>query len=274
MRMIEHLRGRTAFAVAATVGMGLVVTSGLTWSPEPDGASLASDAAPAQTSSTPSAAPTPADEGAAEEDSGSTRPATVRQRIEDRRTYLAVVGDAFSTGSTIGGAPTWPTLLGRRNALEVRTLANDRAGYVVGGADRLLGPADLTRLGRYPADLVVVAGGAADLAAGRTGLVDDVEQVVRTVRATLRDSDVLLLSPFAAGRPTRRTTQMTDALRRVAEREGVGFLDVSRLFARAPDQVRDGVPTAAGQRRIATAVEQRLAARAWPRYDAWLDPAG
>lgn len=273
--MARFSRGIYAYVAAATVGLGALTASIVTWSPEPD---LSARPAANVTVDDPSDEPT----AAAEPDSEpvvEARPDTRRQRIEDRRTHVVVVGDAFATGSTLEGEPTWPTLLGRTYSWETRTIVADDAGFLAGDDDRIAEAISGNKLARFPADLVIVSAGAADLLAGDTGIGDDASAAIQRVRAKLPTSDIVLLSPFSPGPPDERTLQLTDTLRKVAERNDIGFWDVSEIFTgRAEDQIADGitgdVPTVRGQQLIATSVGKYLQRKQWPRYDAWLDLAG
>lgn len=235
-----------AAAVAVTVLCGYLVAS---WPPDPPPAPAA--AAPARPEPSPSA-------------SGTTSPSTpsspATSPAAEEEPVLAVLGDSFSASSATSAGPEWPRLLADTFGWQVFVKAADGSGYLAQGEGTPFGQG-LRPLLQHSPDTVILAGGYHDVRSYAVPRVTRAaDRLVRRLAAEAPQAQVVLVSPFSSDSPGPLTRRLSANLRRVAERHDVAYVDATRWLASGPNLVgSDGVhPTAQGQRRLATRMEQAL----------------
>jgi lysophospholipase L1-like esterase len=145
-------------------------------------------------------------------------------------------------------------------------LANDQAGYLVPGGLGLTLPATRSGIAASRPDMVLIAGGRADV--GRyspQAVAAAARTFVAAVRSDVPQARIVVLGPLATNAtPPAGATEVRDALRRaVATVPNTTFIDplAENWFANAPSGViaPDGQhPTDAGHRLIAVRLEADL----------------
>lgn len=239
-----------ATAVAVTV---FVVSAMASWPPAPPSSPLAGRTVPDPTpASTPSSAPSADDEPAAPATEGSSD-----------QLLLVVLGDSFTAESDVSDGPEWPQLLADSLELQVAVDAVAETGYVSDAdgdaepfADRVDDVVDLS------ADVIIVAGGVDDLGAHpMQRITDAAEAVVTQLVEQAPDAQLVLVSPFSYGGPGPLTEEFTGNLREIADNRGIPYVDATRWLMPSDDYFSGDRyhPADAGQREIATRMEQALA---------------
>jgi hypothetical protein len=176
---------------------------------------------------------------------------------------MVVLGDSFSAESPESAGPEWPTLLSESLGWEIRTEAAAGSGYLTAGAGRPFG-ARVPAVVRQSPDVIVVAGGVADLGAHPVDrIVAAADGVVSRLVRQAPDAQVVVVSPFSNGEPGPLTEQLSARLQQVAQQHEAAYVDASGwlvngtgLFGAEVDQ-----PTDLGQGRIAERMERVLTER-------------
>jgi lysophospholipase L1-like esterase len=235
--------------LVAVAGVAVTVFSGYllsTWPPQP----------PPTRASAPSPAAQPGPSTPRETHGGSSRsPGEAAQPA-----LVTVLGDGFTAESDVSRGPEWPAMLTEQLGWEVEVDAVDDTGFLHadGGdafADRVPG------ILQPSPGVVIVAGGESDL--GRYP-VEEIAAAADHRVGRLVDgaagADVVLTSPFSHGAPGPLTAELTDALRRVADEHGVGYVDVSDWLRRGEDLFGEDPdhPLDAGQELIAKNMRTEL----------------
>lgn len=172
---------------------------------------------------------------------------------------VAVLGDSFSARSAASKGPEWPSIVGDDLGWKVVSDAVDGSGYVTAGGGQRF-PQRVKPLLRESPDVIVVAGGYHDVRSYAVPAVTDAAQrLVSRLVSQAPDAEVVVVSPFAAGAPGPLTQQFSRSLRRIAQNQGLAYVDATRWLPTSSLVGPDGVhPTEQGQRRIATRMEQAL----------------
>jgi lysophospholipase L1-like esterase len=183
-----------------------------------------------------------------------------REAVEEATSVL-VVGDAFSAGTDQNDGPPWPELLADSLGWDVAVDAVAETGYLSSDGGRSFGE----RLGPAvveAADIVVLAGGIADLGSPVEEIVEAAEEVLVRVQELSPDAVLVLVlvSPFSDGDPGPLTRAAAANLEELAAEHGVGYVD-------ATDFLPDGAgllgpdgrhPNQEGHAEIARLMEQAL----------------
>ncbi len=114
---------------------------------------------------------------------------------------------------------------------------------------------------RQSPDVIVVAGGVSDLVGYPVPQVARAaEDVVSRLVREAPDAQVVLVSPFSVGEPGPLTKQLSSKLRRIADEQGIEYVDATRWLASGYNLFGgDGVhPTDEGQKRLAERMELTL----------------
>ncbi len=178
------------------------------------------------------------------------------------RTVALVIGDSFTAGTDQNAGPEWPTIVGRENGWLMFTDAVGGTGYLSSGEKRPTFADRLKETGRkYAPDVVIIAGGRNDAELPVGDVESAAEEFVQDVRGEFPDAGVILLSPFASGKPDADTKALTKALADVADAAGVPYVDVSQVLAKGDGVIgADKVhPTNLGHQAIAAALAPELA---------------
>jgi hypothetical protein len=178
-------------------------------------------------------------------------------------TVLVVLGDSFSAESPVSAGPEWPTLLGESLGWEVQVEAVTGSGYLSAGNGRPF-PARVPAVLQHSPDVIVVAGGVADLGAHPMArIVDAAEETVSRLVQQAPEAQVVVLSPFSNGEPGPLTEDFSSRLQQVVQGRDAVYVDATGwlvkgtgLFGAQPDQ-----PTDLGQGRIAERMERELTER-------------
>lgn len=173
---------------------------------------------------------------------------------------LAVLGDSFTAESSASAGPTWPKILADKLKWNVYTNAATGSGYVSAVGSQPFEPRVPAVLRHHP-DVIIVAGGVADLGAypaDRIARAAD-EVVSRLVREA-PEAKVVVVSPFSNGEPGPLTQELSAKLRKVAGDHGVAYVDATRWLEAGPVLfASDGThPTEEGQQRLASQMEAAL----------------
>jgi lysophospholipase L1-like esterase len=174
---------------------------------------------------------------------------------------VTVVGGAFTAPTAFGGrgAAGWPELVGSAYGWETTVLANDGAGFLTRGNGQLSLPATRPSIAGSRPDLVLIAGGRADVGqAGPDAIAAAARAFVADVRSDLPRARIVVLGPVATDEtPPSGATAVRDALRTaVTSVPNTTFVDplAENWFANAPlgAIAPDGQhPTDVGHRLIA-----------------------
>jgi hypothetical protein len=233
-----------AAAVAVTAFSGYLLA---TWPPDPPAPP------PPTAEEAPAASPTTAP---------TASPATEAPGPE-AEPRLVVLGDSYSAESLESAGPAWPTLLGESLGWEVQTEAVTGSGYLAAGDGRPFG-ARVPAVVRQSPDVIIVAGGAADLGAYPVGrIVGAADDVLARLARQSPDAELVLVSPFSNGEPGPLTEQLSAQLRQIARLNDATYIDATRwltntngLFGAETDQ-----PTDLGQGVIADRIAEALIER-------------
>lgn len=174
---------------------------------------------------------------------------------------VTVVGGAFTAPTTYGGrgAAGWPEIVGSAYGWQTTVLADDGAGYLTRGAGGLDLPGFRQQIDASRPDLVVIAGGRADVGQNSpTAIATAARNFLDGVRADLPGPRIVVLGPVATDEtPPAGATRVRDALRTaVTSVPNTTFIDplTENWFANAPSGAiaSDGQhPTDVGHRLIA-----------------------
>jgi hypothetical protein len=231
-----------AAAVAVTVLSGYLLA---TWPPAPP------------------PPPPPAAGAGSTAETGPTAAATTEAQEPGEVPTLVALGDSFSAESPESAGPEWPTLLGESLGWEVQTEAVAGSGYLAAGDGRPFG-ARVPAVVQHSPDVIVVAGGVADLGAYPVGrIVAAADDVLSRLARQSPDAQLVLVSPFSNGEPGPLTQQLATQLRQIARVNDAAYVDATGwltngngLFGAEADQ-----PTDLGQGVIADRMEQELIER-------------
>jgi acyl-CoA thioesterase-1 len=182
--------------------------------------------------------------------------------VDEQKQVLAVLGDSVSAESKVSTGPEWPELVAQSLEWKVVTDTVDGSGYVNPGEGKPFGERVPAVLRQTP-DVIVVAGGVSDLVGYPVPqVVKAAEDVIADLVREAPDAQVVLVSPFSVGEPGPMTKQLSSKLRRIADEQGVEYVDATGWLASGYNLFAgDGVhPTDEGQKRLAERMEQELAA--------------
>jgi lysophospholipase L1-like esterase len=219
-----------AAAVAVTIVSGYLLTS---WPPEP----------PSTAEPLPNADPAPAASSL------------------DGEPLFVVLGDSFTATDEANAQAAWPTLLAERLQWEVETDAVAGTGYASdaeGQSQRF--PLRVPALLDEDGDVIIVAGGVDDLGAyPMQQIVTGAEEVVITLaEETDPQTQVVVVSPFSNGTPGPLTNELNAELRRIANEQGVAYVDATQWLVGEGLFTDPSTPSGKGQRRIAKRMEREL----------------
>jgi hypothetical protein len=208
--------------------------------------------------------PPPAAEEAPKAEASPTPAATTTEAPDlEEMPRVVVLGDSYSAESTESAGPEWPALLGESLDWEVRTEAVAGSGYLNAGSGRPFG-ARVSAVVQHSPDVVIVAGGVADLGAYPIGrIVAAADDVVTRLARQSPDAQLVLVSPFSNGEPGPLTERLSEQLRQIAWLNDAAYVDATRwsangngLFGAEVDQ-----PTDLGQGVMADRMERALTER-------------
>lgn len=159
----------------------------------------------------------------------------------------------------MNSGPVWTEILARSTRWVVTALAVGGSGYLAGGRADEFSRRAQEAVDSYPnVDYVIFAGGINDVDKyPASKIANAARQDIETVQEGI-DAQVIVLSPFASGRPTTDLVELSDAMTAVARDTGVPYVDALRMLS--ADQIgSDGVhPTDLGHQALARQLEDEL----------------
>lgn len=179
----------------------------------------------------------------------------------DGETLLVVLGDSYSATDEGNQPPTWPTLLAEDLDWEVATEAVAGTGYASNAdGEAQPFPQRVSAVLDQDSDVIIVAGGVNDLGAEPTQqIIDGAEDVVSTLAdETGEATPVVVVSPFSNGSPGPLTREFNTELQRIAEEEGVAYVDATQWLVGEGLFTDPDTPSVKGQRRIANRMQREL----------------
>lgn len=140
---------------------------------------------------------------------------------------VVVIGDDTTSRAADGvaAAQRWPALLGQRADVQVRTFASTGAGYLADGSD---GRTFLEQARRIPrdADVVVIFGGLADVAAAQSQFSRAVAQTISEAQSRAPEAQVAVVGPVSTGTDSpQAVTDMRLILQNQVGQFGKQFID-------------------------------------------------
>jgi lysophospholipase L1-like esterase len=186
-----------------------------------------------------------------------------------QRQEVVTIGDSIMSGNGLDAEQAWPAVLARANGWQVTNLAEDGAGFVQPGDDDHTFAEQVTQAIADAHDdpdapaLIVVSASSNDL--GRDpGKVEHAATKAFTAlhRAFPGTALVGLGAIWGDQEPPPELGEINEAVHSAAAAEGASWVDVGEPLSGRFDlmQFDDTHPTAAGQRVLATAVDERLRA--------------
>jgi lysophospholipase L1-like esterase len=171
---------------------------------------------------------------------------------------VLVLGDALAAGR-VGGASAWPDILAEQRGWHLAKDVVARSGYLAAGRWRPFLPRMVDRLQAEMPELVILAGGYADLrleGVTTTAIVRAVDRVVTLVREARPRARIVIVSPSATAEPAPRTVELAGALETYAENERITFVDVTGVLVDPANRSGAGGvhPSAAGHEQLADVI--------------------
>ncbi|MBP6994756.1 MAG: SGNH/GDSL hydrolase family protein [Phycicoccus sp.] len=182
---------------------------------------------------------------------------------------VAFMGDSFAAGN---GASTpdlrWTTLLAAGQQWTEQNSGHPQTGYVVAGSTGNCTPTTCpafpdvaTTLAGSGATLVIVSGGANDLAQDPAEVGTKVQATLAAIHTSLPEAIVVVVAPWWDLRPADdRLTAITTAIKDATAAGNATWMDVGQPIAgKSADFAADGFsPNDAGHAALAEAVRQGL----------------
>ncbi|WP_176445645.1 SGNH/GDSL hydrolase family protein [Blastococcus mobilis] len=141
---------------------------------------------------------------------------------------LAVYGDGYTTGSSLGGqgAQGWPALVAQRLGADLRQAAVSMAGYAAVGVTGETFP-DLVAANPVPdADVVIVFGSRNDTGSSLAAVERSATETLATLRANSPEAQLLVIGPaWSNASPPADLDDLSDAVERAATAVGAAYVD-------------------------------------------------
>lgn len=232
-----------AVPVTAAVVAVAITMAWLNWH-----ADTARDPSPASPSSSASAS--------------TTRPGPSLEASKLDAMEVLVMGDSSAAGP-VDGTPEWPDILAEQHGWHLAKDVVIMSGYLAAGRGRPFLPRMIDRLQAEMPELVLLAGGYADVRLeGVTAaeIVEGVDRVVTLVRRARPRAEVVIISPSASAEPGPRTVALAGALETYAGEERITYVDVTDVLVDPANRARAvGVrPSAAGHQKLAKVIDAAL----------------
>jgi len=170
---------------------------------------------------------------------------------------MVVFGDSFGGVDEGPYGPAWPELIGDRLGWVVFNESSPDSGFIADSSEGTFTDR-LTDLDQYAADLIVIEGGASDLGLSPKRAGAAAAEVIEQISTAHPKAALVVISPFAAGRPGPEVRALRDRLRQVASAEDVEFIDVSGMLTVKQVSADGRQPTEIGHRTITNRLAPRL----------------
>nr|WP_255524919.1 SGNH/GDSL hydrolase family protein [Herbiconiux sp. VKM Ac-1786] len=182
---------------------------------------------------------------------------------------IVTIGDSIMSGNGLETDEAWPAVLARADGWQLTNLAEDGSGFVQPGddgrtfAEQVTQTIDEVPAGAEAPALIIVSASSNDLGHDPGKVEHGAKKAFTALHRAFPDTALVGLSAIWGDQaPPPELDEINDAVRSAAEAEGADWLDVGEPLAGRFDlmQFDDTHPTAAGQRVLATAVDERLRA--------------
>ena len=197
-------------------------------------------------------------------DAGGDAPAPGRGEQE-----IVTIGDSIMSGNGLETDEAWPAVLARADDWQLTNLAEDGSGFVQPGDDDNTFAEQVTHtIAEAPAGpdapaLIIVSASSNDLGHDPGKVEHAAKKAFTALHRAFPDTALVGLSAIWGDQDAPpELGEVNDAVRSAAEAEGADWVDLGEPLAGRFDlmQFDDTHPTAAGQRVLATAVDDRLRA--------------
>jgi lysophospholipase L1-like esterase len=241
-----------ALLIALVVG-NIALFSFLSLRPDPEDPYAGRTQPAADQAALPAAAPS------------TTAPASAATTAPAETPLLAVYGDGYAAGNTLGGqgAKGWPALVAQQVGAELALSAVPQAGYVsVGTTGQDYG--SLVQTSPVPeADVTVVFGSRNDADESPETVAEKAGLVIDHIRAEAPETTLVVIGPvWSDANPPEGVLAVNDAVRSAAADADVTFVDAldAGWFGDGQGIASDGVsPTDAGHARLAGLITPAVA---------------
>lgn len=220
----------------------------------------ASPAATSSASASPSESASPAESPAASASAQAVGPAST----------VAFIGDSFTAGNGASSPEKrWTSLLSTTHEWTEDNKGHPQTGYTVAGST---GDCTAESCPAFPdvaptlagsgASLVIVSGGANDLAKDPAEVGSRVEATLTAIRTSLPEAKIVVVAPWWDMRPAdERLTAITTAIKDATTAANATWIDVGQPIAgKSDDFTPDGFsPNDTGHAALAEAMKQGLA---------------
>ncbi|MCS5715969.1 SGNH/GDSL hydrolase family protein [Herbiconiux sp. CPCC 205716] len=184
-----------------------------------------------------------------------------------QRQKIVTIGDSIMSGNGLDTEEAWPAVLARADDWQLTNLSEDGSGFVQPGDDGRTFSEQVAQViddGHGDADapaLIIVSASSNDLGLDPGKVEHAAKKAFLALHRAFPDTALVGLSAIWGDQDTPpELGGINDAVRSAAEAEGARWIDLGEPLAGRFDlmQFDDTHPTAAGQRVLATAVDERL----------------